>query len=147
MNRLVKPLIHRASAVAIGGRAVLIEGPPGSGKSSLALALIDRGAVLIGDDAVALDATDGAVYAGPPPNIAGLLEVRGVGLMAFPVAARVAVALVVRLDPAAPRFLDDAPQIELAGQPLPLIRLRPDSPVLALSTEAALTRWGLPKRD
>ena len=141
------PLIHRASAVSIKGRAVLIEGPPGSGKSSLVLALIDRGAALIGDDAVALEAADGAVYASPPPNIAGLLEVRGVGLIEFPVETQIAVALVVRLDPAAPRFIDAAPQIALAGTLLPLIRLRPDSAVLALSTEAALVRWGLPKRD
>ena len=46
---------HQATAVEIGGRALLIEGPPGSGKSSLALALIDRGARLIGDDSVMLE--------------------------------------------------------------------------------------------
>ena len=46
--------LFQASAVAINGRALLIEGEPGAGKSSLALALIDRGAQLIGDDGVAL---------------------------------------------------------------------------------------------
>ncbi|HQA17982.1 MAG TPA: serine kinase, partial [Novosphingobium sp.] len=45
-------LVHQATCVAIKGRALLIEGPPGSGKSSMALALIDRGAALIGDDGV-----------------------------------------------------------------------------------------------
>ncbi|MFM5886059.1 MAG: HPr kinase/phosphorylase, partial [Novosphingobium sp.] len=52
-------VLHQATAVAIGGRGVLIEGAPGSGKSSLALALIDRGAALIGDDGVALAAVNG----------------------------------------------------------------------------------------
>src|SRR3546814_11755709 len=50
--------VIQGSAVAIGGRAVLIIGPPGSGKTSLALALIDRGATLIGDDGVALARRD-----------------------------------------------------------------------------------------
>lgn len=50
---------HQATCIAIGGRALLIEGPPGSGKSSLALSLIDRGAMLIGDDSVLLEARHG----------------------------------------------------------------------------------------
>ena len=79
-------LVHQASAVAIEGRALLIEGPPGSGKSSLALALIERGAGLIGDDAVTLTASEEQLIASPPPNITGLLEVRGVGLARLPVA-------------------------------------------------------------
>ncbi|HSF13162.1 MAG TPA: serine kinase, partial [Erythrobacter sp.] len=68
------PLVMQASAVAIDGRGLLIEGPPGSGKSSLALALIDRGAGLIGDDAVTVAPESGLLIAAPPPNIAGLLE-------------------------------------------------------------------------
>lgn len=135
-------LLHQASAVAIGGRAVLIEGPSGSGKSSLALALIDRGAVLIGDDGVMLEAGQGRLLASPPPQIAGLLEVRNVGLITCETAARVAVALVLRLDGEAPRFIEAAERVVLAGMDLPMVRLWPDSPVLHLRAEAALVQYG-----
>ncbi len=135
-------IAHQASAVAIAGRALLIEGPPGSGKSSLALALIDRGAVLIGDDALLLAAQGTALLAHPHPRVAGLIEVRNLGLIARPVAAAVPVALVLALDPAAPRFIDTADAVERAGIMLPLVRLWPDSPVLALRAEVALERYG-----
>ena len=136
-------LLHQAGCVAIGGRGVLIEGPPGSGKSSLALALIDRGALLVGDDGVALIAGDGRLLASPPPATAGLIEIRNVGLVSLPAAARIPVALLLRLDPEAPRFIDAAESVTLAGQPLPLVRLWPGSPVLHLRAEHALSRYGL----
>jgi serine kinase of HPr protein (carbohydrate metabolism regulator) len=122
---------------------VLIEGAPDSGKSSLALALIDRGAVLIGDDAVRLDVREGRLLASPPPNIAGLIEIRGVGLVEMPVAEEVPVALLIRLDHVAPRYVESAETVTLAGVALPLIRLWPASPVLHLRAEAALARHGL----
>ncbi|MEN9719211.1 MAG: hypothetical protein RIQ99_2089 [Pseudomonadota bacterium] len=134
--------LHQASCVAIGGRAVLIEGPPGSGKSSLALALIDRGAVLVGDDGVLLEPRAGHLYANPAPTIAGLIEVRNVGLLVYPTTAQVSVALVVQLDSAAPRFIDAAEVTHRAGIAVPLVRLWPNSPVLALRAEAALAQWG-----
>jgi hypothetical protein len=139
----MSPFVHQASCVAIAGRAVLIEGAPGSGKSSLALALIDRGAVLVGDDAVTLQTRDGRLYASPPPNIAGLIEVRNLGLIAFPVAEDIPAVLVVRLDPDAPRFIDAPERTSLGGIGLPLVRLWPDGAVLALKTELALRRFGL----
>lgn len=135
--------VHRASAIAIGGQAVLIEGRPGSGKSSLALALIDRGAQLVGDDAVTLVLRGGRLLASPPPNIAGLLEIRNVGLVSFPTVADVPVALVLRLDPAAPRYIEAAGQTHLLGAVLPVVHLWPDSPVLALRAEAALGLYGI----
>ncbi len=140
--------LHQASCVAIAGRAVLIEGPPGSGKSSLALALIDRGAVLIGDDGVALElCMDGSgelrLEASPAPNIAGLLEVRNVGLVHFQTAAKVPVALVLRLDREAPRFIETSETVELFGAAIPRVRLWPDCQVLALRAEAALKVHGL----
>lgn len=136
-------LLHQASAVALGSRALLIEGPPGSGKSSLALALIDRGAALIGDDGVRLETKGGLVLAHPPPNTTGLIEIRNLGLYSMATAQAVPVALVLRFDPAAPRFVDAAETVRIAGAELPLIRLWPDSPNLALKAELALQRYGI----
>lgn len=135
-------LVHRASCVALGGRALLIEGEPGSGKSSLALALIDRGAILVGDDGVTLEARSSALWASPPPNIAGKLEIRNVGIVDLPT-TEAPVALVLRLDPMAPRHVEQAGAVELAGHSLPLIRLWPDSPALLLRAEWALKLHGL----
>ncbi|HTM96504.1 MAG TPA: HPr kinase/phosphatase C-terminal domain-containing protein [Croceibacterium sp.] len=134
--------VRQAGAVAIGGRALLIEGAPGSGKSSLALALIDRGAALIGDDGVTLDLRAGHVWAAPPPNTAGLIEIRNVGIVTLPtVEARV--ALVLRLDADAPRYVEQAAQIELLGRPIPLLRLHPAAWPLALRAEWAFARYAL----
>ncbi|MFN3470528.1 MAG: HPr kinase/phosphorylase [Novosphingobium sp.] len=131
------------SCVAMGGRGLLIDGAPGSGKSSLALALIDRGGMLVGDDGVLLDVADGRLVAAPHPAIAGKLEVRNVGLVDFPVSAPVPVALVIRLDDTAERFIEAAERTCLLGVDLPLVRLWPASPVLALRAELALRQHGL----
>jgi serine kinase of HPr protein (carbohydrate metabolism regulator) len=69
-----------ASCVAIKGRAVLIEGRSGEGKSDLALRLIDRGAVLVSDDQTICQRRDGVLHATPPATIAGKIEVRSVGI-------------------------------------------------------------------
>lgn len=136
-------LLRQVSCVALGDRAILIEGPSGSGKSSLALALIDRGAVLVGDDGVATEYVDGALLASPPPNIAGLIEVRNLGVLHYPTAARVRVALVLRLDPVAPRFINEPGAVERGGVTLPFVALWPGGEVLALKAELALQRYGL----
>jgi len=137
------PAPHQATAVALNGRALLIEGPPGSGKSSLALALIDRGAMLVGDDGVMLELREGRLHASPPRRIAGLLEVRNVGIVRM-AAMAAPVSLVIRLDAGAPRHVEQAETIELAGARLPMIRLWPSSPVLALRVEHALALYGTP---
>ncbi len=134
---------RQATCVAIGGRALLVEGAPGTGKSSLALALIDRGAVLVGDDGVLLDAQAGRLVARPHPNTRGLIEVRNLGLLPFPVCEAAPVALVVVLDPAAPRFVDGPETVEIEGVTTPLLRLSPDGPALHLKAELALDRYGL----
>jgi len=134
-------LPHQATGVAIGGRGVLIEGASGTGKSSLALALIDRGATLIGDDGVLLEPRGERLWALPPPNISGLLEIRNVGLANLP-ASPAAVALVVRLDSNAPRLPQAAGIAVLAGVSVPLIRLYPGSMCLHLRAEWALALHG-----
>lgn len=136
-------IAHQATCVVIAGRALLIEGAPGSGKSSLALALIDRGAVLVGDDGVLLEAREGRLVARPHPNTRGLLEVRGLGLLPFPVCEEASVALVLALDPQAPRFVEAAETATRAGIALPLLLLAPEGPVLHLKAELALERYGL----
>ena len=76
-------LIH-ASAVRFSGKGVLLLGPSTSGKSDLALRLIDAGAVLIADDQVQLSLVDDHLHAGPPKCLAGLIELRGMGIMRVP---------------------------------------------------------------
>lgn len=73
-------LVH-ATAVALAGSAVLLRGSPGAGKSDLALRLIDGGASLVADDQVTLRRAGTRILASPPPTIAGLIEVRGLGIL------------------------------------------------------------------
>ncbi len=134
---------HQASCIAIGARAMLIEGPPGIGKSSLALALIDRGATLIGDDSVMLEARNGHLVALPHPNTRGVLELRNIGLVNYAVCEEAPLALIVRLDENAPRYIEAADSVLVCGVSLPMIRLWPGGSVLHLRAEAALARYGL----
>ena len=136
-------LLVNASCVSIGGRGLLITGEPGSGKSSLALALIDRGAVLIGDDGATLTLAGGRVVASPPPNIGGLIEVRNVGLISLPTTSA-PLALVVKLSRDTQRQPHEAGTHVLLGEPLPLIALWPDSHALPLRAEHALALYGMP---
>lgn len=139
-----RPVVFQASAVVIGGRAVLITGPPGAGKSSLALALIDRGAALIGDDAVTLAGDNGRLIASPPPNIAGLIEVRGVGLVSLTAAAPAPVALILELGGAPGERLPAAlPCREMAGIAVPALTFDPGTIAPALRAEWALRQHGL----
>ncbi len=91
-------LVH-ATSVAIGGRAVLLRGPSGSGKSDLALRLIDAGARLIADDQSVLTADAGAIWVSAPQPIAGLIEVRGIGIVRVETIAAAPLALLVDLVP------------------------------------------------
>lgn len=137
-------IVMQATAVAIGGRVLLIEGPPGSGKSSLALALIDGGARLIGDDAVTLACVDDRLIASAPPNIAGLLEVRGVGLIRLPVAPPAPVALLLTLGGTAAERLPGAlPHRRIAGVAVPVLAFDPGAIAPAARACAALALHGI----
>ncbi|TMM49102.1 serine kinase [Qipengyuania marisflavi] len=136
-------MLANVTGVAISGRALLIEGAPGSGKSALALALIDRGAVLIGDDAVSTALRGGAVWATPPPNTAGLIEIRNVGIARMPT-TEAPIALVLTLDPAAPRFPLELAAREICGVAIPALPFAPGDAAQALRAEHALQIHGLP---
>lgn len=69
-----------ATTIAIDGAGVLLRGPSASGKSDLALRLIDDGARLVADDRTVLALRDGIVEASAPPSIRGKIEVRGLGI-------------------------------------------------------------------
>ena len=93
--------IH-ATCVAFGGHGVLLLGPPGAGKSDLALRLIDGGATLVADDRVELTRRSDALLAAPPIALAGRLEIRGTGIVRMPYSAAVPVVLAVQLSVSAP---------------------------------------------
>ena len=128
--------IH-ASTVAIGGRAVLIEGPSGSGKSDLALRLIDRGAVLVSDDYTVLTASGDILLAGAPANIAGRMEIRGVGIVPITHVEQAPVALLVSLSGRVER-LPEAESRWFEGVPIPAISLDPREASAPIKVEFAL---------
>ena len=93
-----------ASAVLVGDRAVLIRGPSGAGKSRLAFELILAGragrlppAILVGDDRVHLDTVAGELWVRPAPKLAGLIEVRGLGIRNCDYTKEALVGLIVDL--------------------------------------------------
>ncbi len=113
-----------ATCVDFGHAAVLLRGPSGAGKSDLAIRLIDRGALLVADDQVELEARRGELWARPPASLVGKLEARGVGIMALPHVAKARVRLVVDLAPKdGVERLPEPATCELEGVNLPLIRL------------------------
>jgi HPr kinase/phosphorylase len=137
--------IH-AGAVRVGRHGVLVVGAPGSGKSSLLLALIEdprQDALLVADDRVVLAAGQNLV-ARPPEALAGLIEVRGIGIVRRPYVAEAQIGLVVELRPLAdcPRLPDrDDRQIVLAGISLPRLILPAGFHDTALRVRVALTEW------
>ncbi|GAB4173049.1 MAG: HPr kinase/phosphorylase [Thalassobaculales bacterium] len=114
-------MLTHASCVAYRRRGVLLRGPSGAGKSSLALALVERGWVLVGDDQVRLEARGGRLFASPPATLAGRIELRGAGILALPYLAEAPVLLV--LDLAEGERLPEPERAWLAGIGLPLYRL------------------------
>lgn len=90
-------IIIHATCVSINNKAVLLMGDSGSGKSDLALRLIDAGAKLVGDDYVQITRRGDMLMAEPAPNIAGLLEVRGVGVETVDYVSNISVKLAINL--------------------------------------------------
>ncbi|HEY8032674.1 MAG TPA: HPr kinase/phosphatase C-terminal domain-containing protein [Methylocella sp.] len=141
-----------ASAIVIGEAGVLISGPPGAGKSSLALALItaagDAGifARLVGDDRIGIEPRGGRLIAHGHPTILGKIERRGYGIFEIPFLPAAVVRLVIGLageDEALPRYPEcDRDRIELAGIKLPFFSMRQDAAAARLALAVlADPRW------
>ena len=132
--------IH-ATSVAIRGRAVLIEGASGAGKSDLALRLIDRGATLVSDDYTLLARSGAQLLATAPATIAGRMEVRGLGIVAMPSVADVPVALVVRLSSEVERMPEPA-TCSIEGVEVPVTAVDPRPASAPIKVELALQHSG-----
>jgi serine kinase of HPr protein (carbohydrate metabolism regulator) len=140
--RLSAETVH-ASCVAINGRAVLISGPSGAGKSDLALRLLDRGFTLVSDDQTIVRRDDERLLATAPPNIAGKLEIRGIGIVELDHVADVPVALLVELTSEIQRLPDDSRERPILGLRLPLISIDAMTASAPSKVALALDRMGL----
>jgi serine kinase of HPr protein (carbohydrate metabolism regulator) len=142
MTTLSSETLH-ASCVAIGERAVLIEGLSGSGKSDLALKLIDRGAVLVSDDYTIVRRQDDMLIASAPPKISGLIEVRGLGLVPMPAKADIPVALIISIADNIERLPEDIDREVIAGIAVPRFRIAPLEASAPIKVELMLKSKGL----
>jgi len=132
------------TCVELSGMGVLLRGPSGSGKSDLALRLIDSGARLVADDRVDLRVSGPALTATPPRPIAGRIEVRGIGIIDdIPVAAETRLGLVVDLVP--PQAMERLPEPHFCtflGIRVPLIALAPFEASAAAKVRLAARTFG-----
>ena len=142
-RRLSSEAVH-ASSVAIDGRAILITGVSGSGKSDLALRLIDRGFTLISDDQTLVRRDGDRLIASAPPTIRGKLEIRGIGIIEVETANDVPVALLVKLTGDIQRLPDDSRERPILGINLPLVTIDATTASAAAKVVLALGRFGLP---
>ena len=140
-----------ASAVLVGDRAVLIRGPSGAGKSRLAFDLILAGragqlppAVLVGDDRVHLDTVAGQLWVRPARELAGLIEIRGLGIRRCDFAIKAIVGIVVDLAAGDAERLPppEALSIQLNGVVLPRIPIGIGYDPLPLIAAALTTTAG-----
>ena len=131
------------SSVARNGVAILISGPSGSGKSDLALRLIDRGARLVSDDYTIVRRVKGQLLASAPETIAGRMEVRGLGIIEFDRVDDVPVGLVVDLGAPVERMPEAIDSVVVAGVTLPSIALHGHESSTPIKVELALERFGL----
>jgi serine kinase of HPr protein (carbohydrate metabolism regulator) len=143
--RLSAETLH-ASTVAIDGRAVLITGPSGSGKSDLALRLLDRGFALVSDDQTIVRRDGDRLIASAPPSISGKLEVRGIGILDIDHDDDVPVALLVELTSDIQRLPDDSRERPVLGVSLPIVSIDAMTASAASKVALALDRLGLKPR-
>ena len=137
-QRLSSEMVH-ATAVAKEGRGVIIAGRSGSGKSDLALRLIDRGFVLVGDDQVMISKSADGLIVSPPATIRGKIEVRGIGIVEMPYAESAAVSLWVDLSSEIKR-LPESEEHMMLGVGIAAISLDAFTASAPLKVELALGR-------
>jgi serine kinase of HPr protein (carbohydrate metabolism regulator) len=121
----------------------LITGPSGTGKSDLALRLLDRGFTLVSDDQTIVRKDGDRLLASAPPNIAGKLEVRGIGIVDMERLENVPVALVVELTSEITRLPDDSRERLVLGVRLPLVSIDATTASAPSKVALALDRLGL----
>ena len=137
-------LVH-ATAIAIEGNAILLRGPPGAGKSDLALRLIDGGARLVTDDQAELRRADEHILVRAPAAIADLIEVRGVGILRVNAVAEAPLALLVDLVPSAEvERLPESRFEEVLGLAIPLITLAAFEASAAAKLRLAFRTFSVP---
>jgi len=141
-SRLSSENLH-ASTVALDGRGVLISGPSGSGKSDLALRLLDRGFVLVSDDRTIVRKEGSRLIASAPETIRGKLEVRGVGIVEMEHQRDVPIALVVELTSDIQRLPDEGRERLILGSAIPLINVDAMTASAPSKVAVALDRLGL----
>ena len=130
--------ILHGTAIAINGHAVLLRGHSGSGKSDLALRLIDRGAKLISDDGVRIGLAEDILSLWSVPNIAGKIEVRGVGICSVDFVQSAPMRLVVEFAGDTERMPPDDVRTSVGDFLVPLVRIDPFQQSSALKVELAL---------
>ncbi len=134
-------LIH-GTCVALNGVTVLLRGPSGSGKSDLALRLIDGGGRLVADDQTLVEIQGGRLIATAPETIAGKMEVRGVGVLAVEMEKSGILGLVVDLVANPPERMPESETTEILGMALPLLRLDPFKASAAAKLRLAVRSLG-----
>jgi len=128
-----------ASCVAVGNKGVLLLGESGAGKSDLSLRLIDRGAKLVADDQVEMVRKGSAVTASSPQSIAGLIEVRGVGIFKMQALKNIPILLILQL--AKREWIERLPYPEpydCLGVQIPQLRVWAFEPSVAIKVEMAV---------
>ena len=141
-QRLSSEMLH-ATTVAKDGRAVIIAGRSGSGKSDLALRLFDRGFSLVSDDQTMICKTATRLIASAPATIKGKLEVRGIGIVDVEPVDDVPVCLIVELSDAVERMPGSGLERMLLGIAIPLVGVDAVGASAPAKVEIALDRLGL----
>ena len=143
-------IVVHGTAVALGGRAALLRGASGSGKSDLALralaapvsSLVEASFGLVADDQVVIRATEDGLTVSPPDRLQGLIEVRGLGIVTVPHRSEARLSLLVDLvgPHQVERLPDPWPTDVLLGVSLPVLRLAPFEVSAPLKLALALMR-------
>ena len=136
-------LFIQATCVVVDGLGVLLRGPSGSGKSELALQLIDGGARLVADDGIEVRRQGERLFArlprSAPESVRGRIELRGLGILPAPTVAEASLDLVIDLVPTdALERLPEPMTVELLGVAIPLLRLSAEEPSAAAKVRLAV---------